>query len=116
MTQKYYVNCLLPVYVNALQQACLQPNGELKPWVFQEDGDPSYRKKKRGLAQVYLESNWIPVLRHPPQSPDLNPMEACWNILKIRVRKRVWHSLDEYKEVIQDEWCKTKNEGIFRSS
>jgi hypothetical protein len=33
-------------------------------------------------------------------------MEACWNILKIRVRKRVWHSLDEYKEIIQDEWSK----------
>ena len=33
-------------------------------------------------------------------------MEACWNILKVRVRKRIWNSLDEYKEVIQDEWSK----------
>jgi hypothetical protein len=57
MTQKYYIDRLLPVYVNALQQARFQPNGELKPWVLQEDGDPSHRKKKKGLAQVYLESN-----------------------------------------------------------
>jgi hypothetical protein len=106
ITQKYYVDRLLPVYVNALHQARLQPNGELKPWIFQEDGDPSHGKKKKGLSHHYLESNWIPILRHPPQSPDLNPMEACWNILKIRVRKRLWHSLEEYKEVIQDEWSK----------
>jgi hypothetical protein len=30
-------------------------------------------------------------------------MEACWNILKQRVRKRVFHSLEEYKQVMQDE-------------
>lgn len=106
MTQKYYTDRLLPIYVKAIQQARTQPNGELKPWIFQEDGDPSHGKKKVGLAQLFLQKNWIPVLRHPPQSPDLNPMEACWNILKQRVRKRVWHDLDGYKQVIQDEWSK----------
>ena len=76
MTQKYYVERLLPTYVEAIQKARMDPNGELKPWVLQENGDPSHGKKKRGLARVYLDSNWIPVLIHPPQSPDLNPMEA----------------------------------------
>jgi transposase len=64
------------------------------------------------MAQVYLYSNWIPVLRHPPQSPDLNPMEACWNILKQRARKRVFHSLEEYKQVMQDEWSKITIEEV----
>lgn len=114
MTQKYYVDRLLPVYVDALQKARFQPNKELKNWIFQEDGDPSHGKRKKGLAQLYLESNWIPVLRHRPQSPDLNPMEACWNILKNRVRKRIWHDLNEYKEVIQDEWSKITMEEIRR--
>jgi hypothetical protein len=57
MTQKYYTETLLPVHVEALHQARLQPNRELKPWLFQEDGDPSHGKKKRGMAQVYLDSN-----------------------------------------------------------
>lgn len=106
MTQKYYTERLLPVYVQAIHNARLRHDGELKPWIFQEDGDPSHGKKKVGLAQLYLQKNWIPVLRHPPQSPDLNFMEACWNILKQRVRRRTWHGLDEYREVIQDEWSK----------
>jgi hypothetical protein len=98
MTQKYYAGRLIPVYVDALQKARMQPNGELKNWIFQEDGDPSHGKKKKGLEQYYLESNWIPVLRHPPQSPDLNPTESIWNILKQQVRKRTWRTLEEYKE------------------
>ncbi len=112
MTQKYYTDNLLPAYVNALQEARMQPNGELKPWVFQEDRDPSHGKRKRGMAQLYLESNWIPVLRHPPQSPDLNPTEGIWNILKQRVRKRTWRTLEEYKEALQDEWSKITMEEV----
>ena len=52
------------------------------------------------------KANWIDNLVYPPQSPDLNPMEACWNILKQRARRRVWNTLDELKEILQDEWSK----------
>lgn len=113
MTQKYYTETLLPVYSEALHRARLEwPNGELKPWLFQEDGDPSHGKKKRGMAQVYLDSNWIPTLVHPPQSPDLNPKEGVWNILKQRVRKRSWKNIEEYKAVCQDEWEKITIEEV----
>jgi hypothetical protein len=33
-------------------------------------------------------------------------MEGIWNILKQRVRRRIWHSDEELKEVLQDEWSK----------
>jgi hypothetical protein len=113
MTQKYYTETLLPVYTEALHQARLiWPNGELKPWLFQEDGDPSHGKKKRGMAQVYLDSNWFPTLVHPPQSPDLNPTEGVWNILKQRIRKRSWKNIEEYKAICQDEWDKITIEEI----
>lgn len=106
MTQKYYVDNLLPVYVNAIQEARMRPGGELKPWLFQEDGDPSHGKRKRGLAQLFLEKNWIATLCHPAQSPDLNPIEAIWNILKQRVRRRTWRTMAEYKAIVRDEWGK----------
>ncbi|KIM96032.1 hypothetical protein OIDMADRAFT_20936 [Oidiodendron maius Zn] len=104
MTQKYYHDKLLPVYVNAIHKARSQPGGEFKNWILQEDGDPSHGKKKKGLAQRYLQSNWIPVLRHPPQSPDLNPIEGVWNILKNRVRKRSWRTEEEFRSIILQEW------------
>ena len=31
-------------------------------------------------------------------------MEACWNILKQRVRRRYCNNLEELKSVIQEEW------------
>ena len=36
-------------------------------------------------------------MRHPPQSPES---------FKQRVRHCVWHTLDELKEILQDEWAK----------
>ena len=107
MTQKYYTERLLPTYVTAVQQARL--NGHSSPsgtpnWILQEDGDPSHGHKTQGLATACREANWVPLLNHPPQSPDLNPQEGCWNILKQQVRLRDWNSLEELKEVIQQEW------------
>ena len=70
-------------------------------WILQEDGDPSYGIRSEGLA---FQRAGIVNLVHPPQSPDLNPQEACWNILKQRVRQRIWVTRDDLKAVIQEEW------------
>ena len=51
----------------------------------------------RGLATCLKEANWIHCMRHPPQSPES---------FKQRVRRCVWHTLDELKEILQDEWAK----------
>ena len=43
---------------------------------------------------------------HPLQSPDLNPIQGVWNILKQQVQQHIWNCIDELKEVLQDEWAK----------
>ena len=116
MTQKYYTERLLPTYVTAVQQVRLNdhssPSGTSN-WMLQEDGDPSHGHKVQGLATTYREAHWVPLLNHPPpppppppppSSPDLNPQEGCWNILKQRVRRRGYNSLEELKLAIQTEW------------
>jgi hypothetical protein len=53
-------------------------------------------------------------LIHPVQSPDLNPIEGIWNILKQRVRRRIWNSDEELKKVLQDEWSKMRYENVYQ--
>ena len=129
MTQKYYTERLLPVYITTIQQARfsqpyleLNRTGDLVDWWLQEDNDGSHghgrpsqnteRIQPKGLATNLKEDNWISTLDHPPQSPDLNPIEGIWCILKQRARRYTWNTLDELKEILQEEWNKITLEEV----
>lgn len=109
MTQKYYVDRLLPIYCQAIESMRQIDN---KSWLLQEDGDPSHGMRKKGLAEEYKEAYNIQNLTHPPQSPDLNPIEGIWNIIKQRLRHRIFDSEEELKEALQEEWDKITMEEI----
>ena len=109
MTQKYYVERLLPIYCAAIKS---MRNINNKLWLLQEDRDPSHGIKKKGLAQEYKEAHNIKNLKHPPQSPDLNPIEGIWNIIKQRLRRRIFDSEEEMKIALQEEWDKITLEEI----
>ena len=68
--------------------------------------------RKQGLAQAYKDSHNIVNVLHPAQSPDLNPIEGIWNIIKQRLRRRVFESEEEMKEALQEEWDKITLEEI----
>ena len=74
-----------------------------KPWLLQKDSDPSYSIRKRGLAQEYKEAYKIQNLAHLAQSPNLNPIEGIWAIVKQRLRRRIFNSEEELKEALQKE-------------
>jgi hypothetical protein len=109
MTQKYYVERLLPIYVSAIES---MREIDEKPWLLQEDGDPSHGMRKIGLAQEYKAAHKIQNLSHPAQSPDLNPIEGIWAIIKQRLRRRIFDSEEEMKEALQEEWDRITMEEI----
>jgi hypothetical protein len=109
MTQKYYVENLLPMYVDAIKSMRLIDD---KPWLLQEDGDLSYGMRKAGLAQEYKDANNIQNLVYPAQSPDLNPIEGIWAIIKQRLRRRIFDLEKEMKEALQEEWDRITIEEI----
>ena len=107
MTQRYYTTKILPHYIAEFRHW----KHKLGKALLQEDNDPSHGtrtehnycwryKRKEGILDYLIV--------HPAQSPDLNPIEGIWNILKQRVRKRrkEWSNVEELKAILRDEWSK----------
>lgn len=106
MTQQYYTDRLLPVYIHEVHMQRIYHNREA---ILQEDNDPSHGTRSHdNKVQRLKRSNWITTIVHPAQSPDLNPQEGIWNILKQRVRRRYsdWNTIEELKAICVQEWDK----------
>ena len=102
MRQVYYTEWLLPIYVNEIHD-CRPQHG--RSCIFQEDNDPSHgTKSKDNIVRRFKANNWVETLIHPPQSPDLNPTEGVWNILKQYVKQHRCRNVAELKRVILIEW------------
>jgi hypothetical protein len=71
----------------------------------QEDGDSSHENKStNNLYYRIKRAADLRIFLHPTQSPDLNPIEACWQIMKQRLRGRTWKTVAEFKAAIQAAW------------
>ena len=50
----------------------------------------------------------------PANSPDLNPIENVWRLLKWRVGKRFPHTDEEVRRYIIEEWAKLMKEDFIK--
>jgi len=74
------------------------PNSE---GIFQQDLAPCHRAKK--VTKLFAEKR-IRVLDWPGNSPDLNPIENLWAIVKLEAQKKDCTTMDKMTQAIIDIW------------
>jgi hypothetical protein len=104
MTQVFYAQKILPEHIKEIK---MMEERYKHSFYLQEDGDPSHGNRSENNPPWCLKRDSdLSIFVHPPQSPDLNPVEACWLILKKRLRGREWSTVAQFKADIQAEWRK----------
>jgi transposase len=92
------------VYLGILQEKLLIHMGLLNSTVFQQDGAPCHRT---AAVSRWLADNNIEVLGPwPGSSPDLNPIENMWVMMKRKVSKLNPTSEAALTAAIKDVWVK----------
>ena len=107
MNAEKYIQVLEEKVVRDLVKAFPDGSG-----VYQQDSAPCHTAKK---VMAYMKKMKITVLDWPGNSPDLNPIENLWSIMKLRLRNedcttkiklieaiiRIWYRDPEIKENCQ---------------
>ena len=93
---------LCNIYKNTLLPSAITFFGNDKhKWILQEDNNPKHLSRK---AINWKIENQINRLSWPSQSPDLNPMENVWAVLKANISNYKPTSVKILIRVIKKEW------------
>ncbi len=70
-------------------------------FIFQQDLAPAHSAK---ATSTWFKDHGIPVLNWPANSPDLNPIENLWGIVKRKMRYARPNNAEELKATIRATW------------
>ena len=78
----------MPVFIKnffASMLFLIYTKGQLKFPIFMQDNEPCHKAK----TVKFLEEEGIAVMKWPPQSPDMNPIENVWKSLERKLRTEI---------------------------
>jgi transposase len=97
-------NFMCSIYEQGLLASARELFGEGNiDWILQEDNDPKHRSK---IAKKWKEENKVKVLPWPSMSPDQNPIENVWRLMKINIQKKKIKSVKGLKGELAKEWSR----------
>lgn len=104
MTQTRYRNEILPIVRR--RKAGLEQEG--KRIIFQEDNDGSYgTTSEENCCKYYKDEMELEYIDDwPANSPDLNPIENVWRILKSRAKLHHSMNFKQLRIAIEKEWAR----------
>lgn len=105
-TQLVEVDCRLNAarYCSLLHETLLPFIAQREPTtniILQQDNAPCHAAR---LTTKWLQDHAIETLQWPPQSPDINPIENVWGMLKHHLKNVITRSKAEKLQVLDTEW------------
>ncbi len=71
-------------------------------FIFLQDLAPVHTAKS---TKSWLNDRGVSVLDWPVNSPDLNPRENLWGIVKRKMRNKRSNNADELKDAVKETWA-----------
>ena len=101
-TENLNAQKMLQIYERGLLRSATKMFGaDTADWILQENNDPKHRSR---LCTAWKTENGITTLDWPSQSPDANPIENVWSVLKRKLAGKRVFTLKQLSQKIRKIW------------
>ena len=96
VNKETYIQCLEENLLESMDRK----HGEGHWRLLQDNAKPHAAKD----TQEFLKDEGIKIIKHPPHSPDLNPIEQIWAWMKQEITRASYNTIDGLIAAIEDKW------------